>query len=182
MSSILVIYGSGSGQTQKVAEFLGKELRSLGHEVDLVFGKRVARSLTPANYDAAIVAASVRMSRYQRYIEDFVRKHHESLNAMPSAFVSVSMAEAHPNAPQGGFQQEWLDAFISKTGWKPGQFASFGGALSYRSYNLITRFIMKKIAQQSGMSTDTSRNHEYTSWDAVRQFARGFSESIGQYR
>lgn len=180
MSRILIIYGSNYGQTQKMSGVLADELRELGHEVEVISGKKTPRSLSPDKYDAAIVAASVRMGRYQNYIEKFAREFHEQLMHMPSAFVSVSMAEAHPESSLGGFNQEWLDSFVQKTGWKPAQFASFGGALCYRQYNFITRFIMKKIAAQSGMSTDTTRNHEYTDWDAVRKFARDFSVSLGK--
>ena len=173
MAKVLIVYGSGYGQTQKIAEFIAKRLRERGNEVDIVFGKRLPRNLSPETYEAIIVAASVRSMKYQKYIVSFARTHCQLLQKLPSAFVSVSMAEAG-----GGFQTSWLEKFISDSGWRPAIFRSFAGALDYRKYNFITRMIMKKIAQKTRMNTDTSANHEYTDWDAVKKFADEFADTV----
>jgi menaquinone-dependent protoporphyrinogen oxidase len=178
MSSILIVFGSGEGQTAKVAEFLADRLRDLNHKVDVVKGNRLPKGFDINAYDALIIAASVRMMKFQNYIVDFTRKYCSRLKTVPSAFVSISMSEAHPDSHAGGFQQEWLDKFVNETGWKPATFASFAGALMYRKYNFITRFVMKKIAQKSGLTTDTTRNHEFTDWEAVGRFADEFADSL----
>jgi len=41
------------------------------------------------------------------------------------------------------------------------------GALSYTKYNFLVRFVMKRIAKAQGASTDTSRDHELTDWEAL---------------
>jgi menaquinone-dependent protoporphyrinogen oxidase len=174
MANILIVYGSSDGQTGKVAEFLGERFRGCGHDVDLLNGKRLPRNFDISRYAAVIVAASVRRTKYQRNITNFARRYRGQLEAVPSAFVSVSMAEA-----KGGFQQAWLDWFVNQSGWKPAHFASFAGALMYRKYNFITRFLMKKISQKVGLTTDTSKNHEYTDWDNVGRFANEFAEYLG---
>lgn len=178
MSRILIVFGSGEGQTAKVAQFLADRLRERNHQVDVVKGNRLPKGFDINAYDALIVAASVRMMKFQKYIMEFARKYQSSLETVPSAFVSISMSEAHPDSPAGGFQQEWLDRFVNDTGWKPATFASFAGALMYRRYNFITRFVMKKIAERSGLTTDTSSNHEFTDWDAVGRFADEFADSL----
>lgn len=178
MSRILIVFGSGEGQTAKVAEFLANRLGERNHQVDVVKGNRIPKGFDINTYDALIVAASVRMMKFQQYIVNFARKYRTRLKTVPSAFVSVSMSEAHPDSATGGFQQEWLDKFVSETGWKPATFASFAGALMYRKYNFITRFLMKKIALKSGLTTDTTRNHEFTDWDAVGRFADEFANSL----
>lgn len=174
MAKVLIVYGSGYGQTQKISEFIAEQLRERGIETDSLSGKHLPQNLSPESYDGIIVAASVRKMQYQKYIVSFVRSHSQLLQKLPSAFVSVSMAEAG-----GHFQSHWLEKFISDSGWRPAIFKSFAGALDYRKYNFITRFIMKKISQKTGMNTDTSANHEYTDWDAVRQFADEFAGKIG---
>jgi menaquinone-dependent protoporphyrinogen oxidase len=52
----------------------------------------------------------------------------------------------------------------------------FGGALLYRQYGLLKRYMMKRIVRDKpgGLSTDTSRDHEYTDWDDVNRFAEDF--------
>jgi menaquinone-dependent protoporphyrinogen oxidase len=45
------------------------------------------------------------------------------------------------------------------------------GALLYRQYGAIVRLVMRFIAMQTGATTDTSRDHEYTNWEALDRFA-----------
>jgi len=48
------------------------------------------------------------------------------------------------------------------------------GALKYTQYDFFTRLLMKRIAKKEGRTTDTSRDYEYTDWNAVRQFVKEF--------
>ncbi len=178
MAKILIIFGSGEGQTAKVAETIGKRIRGRGHDVDVFNGKSIPRGFDVEQYAAIIVAASVRKQKYQRYIVNFAKKYRARLDSVPSAFVSVSMAAARSSDPKSGILKVWLDQFITKTGWNPAHFASFAGALMYRKYNFFIRFTMKKISQKSGLPTDTSRNHEFTDWDAVGHFADEFADTL----
>jgi menaquinone-dependent protoporphyrinogen oxidase len=45
------------------------------------------------------------------------------------------------------------------------------GALLYRQYGVLVRMMMRLIAGRVGASTDTSRDHDYTDWDAVDRYA-----------
>ena len=44
------------------------------------------------------------------------------------------------------------------------------GALPYTRYGVVTRFVMKLIARAGGMSTDTSRDHDFTNWALLDRF------------
>ena len=50
--------------------------------------------------------------------------------------------------------------------------------MKYREYNFLIRYIMKRIMHGQGLSTDTSRDHEYTDWQAVSKFAREYAASL----
>ena len=65
-----------------------------------------------------------------------------------------------------------VEKFFGDTGWHPRHWTIFAGALAYTKYNWFTRWVMKRIAQKAGGDTDTSRDHEYTNWPDVRNFAR----------
>jgi len=65
---------------------------------------------------------------------------------------------------------EVYERFVKDTGWRPAQAYRIAGRLAYRKYGFFTRFLMKRIAKQSGGSTDTSRDHEYTDWPAFDRF------------
>ena len=47
----------------------------------------------------------------------------------------------------------------------------FAGALLYTRYGWVKRHLMRAIARHEGGDVDTSRDHDYTDWDAVEHFA-----------
>ena len=72
-----------------------------------------------------------------------------------------------------------MENFAQQAGWRPTKVGLFSGALLYRQYGLIKRYMMKRIVRDKpGMSTDTSRDYVYTDWDQVRRFAEDFVERL----
>ena len=96
------------------------------------------------------------------------RNYRELLEHTPTDFFSVSMAAS---ASSGSDPSGYLAAFFEQVDWKPSCAVAFGGALPYRKYGWFMRFVMKRISRASGHTTDTSRNHDFTDWDVVREFA-----------
>lgn len=111
------------------------------------------------------------MGKHEDYVRDFVQKNRETLERLPSALFSVSMA-AHGDTENA---EGYVEKFEEETGWRPAQVALFSGALLYTQYGFIKRLIMKKIASDKGSpDTDTSRDYVYTEWDGVKRFAEDF--------
>ena len=52
------------------------------------------------------------------------------------------------------------------------------GALAYSHYNLLVRFIMKRIARSAGADTDTSHDYEYTDWADLDRFTADRAREI----
>lgn len=175
---ILVLYGSLEGQTQKIAERITEVLRRRGYQATTLSGEQLPADFSLASYDAVIVGASIHIDRYPKYIKHFVNNYRDQLNNMPSAFFTVCMAI---HSQQARSQQQAIrygEAFLEQTGWRPTLSTTFAGAIKYTQYNFFIRFIMKMIARREGGSTDTSRDHEYTDWQAVEQFAEAFLDKI----
>jgi menaquinone-dependent protoporphyrinogen oxidase len=59
------------------------------------------------------------------------------------------------------------EGHTGRIGWHPSKVRAAAGALSYTKYNFLVRFVMKRIAKAQGASTDTSRDHELTDWEAL---------------
>jgi menaquinone-dependent protoporphyrinogen oxidase len=89
---------------------------------------------------------------------------------MPSAFFSVSLTAAEGTDEARATTARLIDEFADATGWQPRLARSFAGALQYREYRLFTRFTMKLMMGRGGHPTDTSRDYDYTDWDAVAAF------------
>lgn len=176
MTRILVIYGTTNGQTERVAEEIGRALRLTGVDASVFQASSAAPG--PEDYAGVIVAASLRAGRYQRTVRRWIKRHSEALRDKPGAFVSVCMmARDRRDATQQQLRGI-MRAFVESCGWTPGIFKPVAGALAYTRYDWLTRWMIKRMAAKMGDDTDTSRDHDYTDWADVRAFAREFLASI----
>ena len=105
----------------------------------------------------------------------FVAERRNELNSRPSAFFSVSLAAAGTE-DQRQDAERYLRQFLERADWQPRMTAKFAGAVRYLEYGFLKRWMMKSIMKRAGRDTDTTRNHEYTDWDEVDQFATAFAQ------
>jgi menaquinone-dependent protoporphyrinogen oxidase len=164
--AILIIYSTAEGQTRKIAERMADMAREAGQQARLTPVEAAwQHSFFPAP-DGVVVAASVHVGKHSAEITRFVAKHRAQIEAVPSAFVSVSMSasatEKHTTA------EGYASAFLAETGWQPEVHGVIGGALQYSQYGVFKRAMIRHIARKEGLPTDTSRDHEFTDWEAVR--------------
>jgi menaquinone-dependent protoporphyrinogen oxidase len=75
--------------------------------------------------------------------------------------------------------RQTLSAFMEATGWQPGELHAVAGALRYRESGRFIRWLTRFIAKRGGLSTDTSRDHEYTNWAALERDALAFVGHAG---
>jgi menaquinone-dependent protoporphyrinogen oxidase len=174
MPKILIAYGTTEGQTARIADHLAGVIRSSGFEVEALDLKQSA-DVSVDGYDAVIVGGSIHMGKHQEDVVEFVRKNRPDLERLPSAFFSVSLA-ANGDLPNA---EAYVENFTQQTGWRPTKVGLFSGALLYRQYNFLKRYMMKRIVRDKpGMPTDTSRDYVYTDWDQVKRFAEDFVERL----
>lgn len=178
MASILIVFGTGEGQTAKVAEQIGRHLDELGHTVEAIDIKQLPDGLNITGYDAVLVGASIHMGKHQKGIKSLIRDHREDLSVLPSGFFQVSLSAAIDDESHQAEAMGYIDELIEDTGWHPDRIAVFGGALRYSEYGFITRSLMKSIAKRETGDTDTSRDYEYTDWEEVRRFSEEFGEFL----
>jgi menaquinone-dependent protoporphyrinogen oxidase len=164
MPDVLVAYASTEGHTERIAQRIAEVLGGAGHRVDLV---AAGANLDLSNYAGVIVGASVHYGHHPAWLASFLRKN--SISAVrKTAFFSVSL----------GAKEHYATKFLRRAGWQPGATAVFAGALRYSKYGPIKRLVVKVFAAVGGHDTDTSRDYDYTSWEAVDSFASAFSRSL----
>lgn len=174
MFRVLVVYGSTYGQTNRVAHRIAAVLSSAGHVVDIHRADELPDTLWLGTYDGFVVAASVLMGQHQEYVRDFARRNATLLNEAPSAFVSVCGA-AGSNPARA---QAYIDALLRETGWRPAVTHSFAGAVAYTRYGWWFRWYLKMISRRKGLPSDTSRDWDFTEWDAVDRFAEELAVTL----
>ena len=173
MSRILVLYGTTDGHTAKVAAKVGQALKALGADVDVV--EAGSTEVVPEKYAGVIVAASVHARGYQPAVLRWVRRHANAMRGKPSAFLSVSLGVLQQDPRVQQELENIVNEFLHTTGWQPAMTQNVAGALLYRKYNWIKRWVMKRIVRKAGGDTDTSRDYEYTNWADLRAFADRFN-------
>lgn len=130
-------------------------------------------NLDPAAYDAVMVGASIHYGRHPLRLSRWVCRHRSALSSRPGAFFSVCLSAGGPGArPETA--QRYLETFLARTRWRPERTAMFAGALLYTRYSPFIRFLMRQIVRMAGGDTDTTRDYEYTDWQAVERFADQF--------
>lgn len=168
---ILIVYSSRDGQTARIARRIAAARIEAGDTVSVlpIDDPSIAADLEES--DVVIVGAGIRYGSHGPAAEALVRANLAAISARPNAFFSVSLSAGGPGARPANAAR-FIAEFIERTQWHPQRTASFAGALLYTKYNPFIRFMMKLIVGAAGGERDTSRDHEYTDWDAVERFAR----------
>ncbi|WP_254766490.1 flavodoxin domain-containing protein [Salinilacihabitans rarus] len=172
MLSFLVLYGTGEGQTARVAARVGDALVERGHDATVVDADAVPPGLSVDDFDAVLVGASVHGGKHQPSVREFVASARDALAAKPTAFfqVSLSSADERGEAQAAGYVEE----FVADTGWNPDRIGLFGGALRYSKYGFLKRLLMRRIARRAVPEMpdpEPSGDVEFTDWDEVEAFA-----------
>ena len=177
MTDFLVLYGTTDGQTAKIANRLANELRSLGASAD-VADAAMRPQPVPETYRAVVVAASIHAGGYQKSVRLWVRRHATSLAARPTAFVSVCLGVLQHDPKVDRDIDRIMEGFFAETGWRPTAPKVVAGALPYTKYNIIKRFMMRRIVRKAHGDIDITRDYEYTDWNDLAAFARTLSGLI----
>jgi len=166
VKKILIIFSSVHGHTRKITNQLAQQLKGLGNSVVIADIKAV-----PAmeSFDKIIIGSSIRHGKHNPTLYEFIQKHQQILTQKVSGFFSVSLVARKPekNTPE---TNPYMQAFLSKTTWRPTLLQVFGGNLNYQGYNAFDRNIIRFIMWLTKGPTDPVTNVEYTDWQKVNEF------------
>lgn len=170
MSSFLILYGTGEGQTAKIAERIAATISERGHEASVLDVRDRPESFALERYDAVIVGASIHVGKHQDEVQDFVIDNKDLLSGMPTAFFQVSLSSASDETREAA--AGYVESFLTETEWHPDRIGQFGGALRFTEYGFLKRLMMKRIAKDLlAEEREPDGDVEYTDWDAVDAFA-----------
>lgn len=181
MCEIPVFYATSEGQTRRIAERLADVLRTLGFHSDAIdLTTAQATHIAWDDVRGAIVGASLHAGHHQRAASEFVRTMRQPLNAVPSAFFSVSLSAASSHPEEVATAERLARAFVVDNGWQPALVTCVAGRLAYTRYGLLKRLMMRSIARKEGASTDMRHDQELTDWGAVERFAADVAQAVRQ--
>lgn len=175
---ILVVHAGKYGQTRKVAERIAARLRESGAEVAIA-DVRTAPPTELDGYDAVVIGGAVHQGNHLRALERWMRGRAAAINARPTAVFSVSLSASDVGGPGHTDATNHLDELLTRTGVDADRRTVIAGALAYRRYRPLVRWMMRRLARRKGLPDDTSADVELTDWDAVDRFAALLADTFG---
>jgi menaquinone-dependent protoporphyrinogen oxidase len=165
---ILVVHHAAAGHTARVAAHVADRCAAGGADV--------ARHDTtdappPTGFDAVAAGDAIHMGRHSGELTGWLRSHAPALMACPLGLFQVSLTSAVDDAEHTREAGGLARALVDEVGIDPDLVGLFGGELAYTRYGWLKRRMVRSIAAQDGLPTDTGRDHDLTDWDAVDRFA-----------
>ena len=170
----LIVYGTTEGQTRKISRFMEDVLLGAGHSATIA--DAADDPPDPKDYDGILIGASIHIHKYQSAVAHYITHNTNTLNKMPGAFFSVCLAVASDIEEEHREAEKITRDFLEHTGWRPFMSTQIAGALKYTEYDFFKRLVMKMISKREGRTTDTSKDYEYTDWNAVKKFVLEFAD------
>jgi menaquinone-dependent protoporphyrinogen oxidase len=169
--SVALYYATHDGQSRRIAEHISRRLAAL--EIVAAPLDVAAMPPVPADLAAASVVVLVAAVRYGRHLPEADRflATYRSLNSPPPlALASVNLTARKP-AKTSATGNPYLRKAIAHYRLTPAMAVAFAGRLDYRRYAWTDRQIIRFIMLLTRGPTDPNTCIEYTSWQAVDEFA-----------
>lgn len=173
---ILIVYGTTEGHTRHICQFVEHVLAEHGHNVTIC--DATLQPAGPEAKDICFVAGSLHVGNYQPALVEWVRRHHDVLNAMPCAFLSVSLSAAGESPEDWEGLDQCVARFLQSTSWQPATVHHVAGAIRYSHYDFFKRLALQFIARRRGQHTVTSRDYDLTDYAELKAFAETFVRAL----
>lgn len=166
---IAILYASREGHTAAIAAVIERALAQ-HHHCALYDITQLPRSFSLDAVDAIVIGSAVHYGHIAKAVRQFAKQYAPQLNAMPSAFFSVSLIarKASKNTPEGNV---YTRKFLAGSAWQPQTCGVFAGAVSYDRYPLWDRIMVRLIMAMGKGETGRHAHVDYTDWEAVTRFA-----------
>lgn len=177
----LILFATTEGHTRELCQFIAGALRGVRHQATLEEATRdTAERVLLTSYDAVLLAGSLHVGRFQPELVELARRHHEALNAKPTAFITVSLAAAGHNPDDWEGLETCLRRFQHETLWTPTCVHNAAGAIRYSQYDFFKRLALKHIARERGLATTTSKDYDLTDYAALEGFVLEFAARVSR--
>ena len=162
---VLLVYETVEGQTQKIADFVAKQIRSVGQKVQLFNTNGKLETLSFDGIDRVVLAAPVHERRHPKGFEAFISANLSELKVRQTLLISVSLKAAFPESVEEA--QDYLTEMEMRTGFEPSKEVLVAGAVRADSYGYYESQVIKNVALAGRNIELTDGIREFTDWDAL---------------
>ncbi len=164
---VLIAYASRCGSTGGVAEAAGQTLRGVGASVDVRLIKDV-NDLGP--YRSVIVGSAIRAGRWLPEAVDFVKRHHDRLGRVPTAYFVVCLTMKDDTPENRSKVLAYLDPVRKEAPqMQPANTGLFAGAVDFSKLSFVYKSMLKAKGAPEG---------DFRNWAAVRTWAADVAPAL----
>lgn len=167
---VAILFVTQNRHTADIGRRMAVAARGLGWTPALYDFECVNDPRILADYDRAVVGAPVYRGRFSDRVVGFLQDATPRLVELDARFFGVCLAAASTNPSVRAEMSDYRERLLELSEWIPERIEFFAGKLDYPRYSFLVRLMMRRIAKNAGLSTDTSRSHIYTDWDRVDAF------------
>ena len=131
---ILILYATRGGATKQCCEILVERLQNV-HEITLANCKDSLPS--PTEFDAVILASSVRMGQINKTLKKYIKEHKEALSKMPTA---VGLCCGFPRQFEEYVETQFPKTLVCSLGYH-----LFGGELKPEKLHGMDKLIVRMV-------------------------------------
>lgn len=170
--NILIVYGTIEGHSRKIAEWIADRVRASGDNCRIIDASALRGTVDVTGHDAVMIVAPVHQRAHPEGVLDFIFAHRDSLNAHPSALVSVSLSAALDVSEVE--PRSYVDNLLQSTGWVPAATHLAAGALHFDEYDYFKEQIIRHVVLRRHGAASVKGDHEFTDWKALGRFVDNF--------
>jgi len=163
-----ILYATVDGQTLKICRFIQDLLVEKGYTVALFTTENFDKKVT--DFDTFIIGASIRYSKHNPKIIEFINQNKSALEKVENAFFSVNLVARKPEKASPETNPYFIK-FLKEIDWVPKKSAVFAGKLDYQKYPFTDRLMIQLIMWMTKGPTNSKTKIEYTDWGKVKEFA-----------
>ena len=178
MKKILVIYATWAGATHEIADEIARQMKTnlSGMDFDVLPVKDVT---SIADYQGVVIGTSIHASQPMRAVNQFIKKHHADLAALPVA-VFVVCANMWEDTPKSRVETtQWINKTLDKyPEIQPVSLGLFAGAVitAGDDFNNLNILFRKTIESMRDNLQKQYGKTDFRDWDAIRAWA----DKVGQ--
>jgi menaquinone-dependent protoporphyrinogen oxidase len=160
---ILIGYASNHGSTVEIADFIGKNLKSIKTTVDI---QPVVKVESVENYDVIIIGSPIYYGKWLVEIPEFVENNLEKLIKIPVAcFITCMAAIKTDNDNIKEANGHLIKSLAQIPRIKPFKTGFFAGKLDFKKCTLIETILMKIIMIWKGAEAG-----DYRDWSKIKSW------------
>ena len=173
---VALYYATRDGQSRRIAEHIFRRLAQsemCAPPQDVAVTRTAAAELAAAA--VIVLVAAVRYGRHLPEADRFLAAYRSLESPPPLALASVNLTARKP-AKTTATGNTYLRKAIARYRLAPALAVAFAGRLDYRRYGWLDRQIIRFIMLLTRGPTKADTCVEYTSWQAVDEFADRIAE------